>query len=105
MRLAVGTHLLALINDVLEMSKIEAGRLEPQLAYFNIREVIGDMESMFANKARSKRLLFRVENDSQMPDFLITDEGMLRQLLVNLIGNAIKFTHQGGVTVRTVFSR
>lgn len=98
-----GTHLLALINDVLEMSKIEAGRLEPQLAYFNIREVIGDMESMFANKARSKRLLFRVENDSQMPDFLITDEGMLRQLLVNLIGNAIKFTHQGGVTVRTVF--
>ncbi len=98
-----GTHLLALINDVLEMSKIEAGRLEPQLALFNIREVVGDMESMFANKARSKRLLFRVENDSQMPDFLITDEGMLRQLLVNLIGNAIKFTHQGGITVRTVF--
>ncbi len=98
-----GTHLLTLINDVLEMSKIEAGRLEPKLAYFNIREVIGDMESMFANKARSKRLLFKVENDSQMPDFLISDEGMLRQLLVNLVGNAIKFTHQGGVTVRTVF--
>lgn len=96
-----GNHLLALINDVLEMSKIEAGRLEPQPSVFNIREVIADIESMFANKARSKRLLFRVENDVRMPELLISDEGMLRQLLVNLVGNAIKFTQRGGVTVRT----
>jgi|GEM_PF-5047123 len=95
-----GQHLLALINDILEMSKIEAGRTKPVPKTFHFASLIDDMEIMFQVRTKSKGLHMVVERLNPLPEFIHADENKLRQVLINMIGNAIKFTEQGGVAVR-----
>ena len=95
-----GGHLLALINDILEMSKIEAGRLALNPVPFDLRMLIGDMELMFRLRAEAKHLQFTVERQGDIPDLVVADEGKVRQVLINLLGNALKFTEKGGIVLR-----
>jgi signal transduction histidine kinase/CheY-like chemotaxis protein len=94
------TQLLALINDVLDMSKIEAGRTELNPRALDLRRMIAEIESMFSLRAHEKGLSLMLEISPEMPRYVSTDEGKLRQVIVNLVGNAIKFTHEYGVTLR-----
>jgi len=95
-----GEHLLALINDVLEVSKIESGCLNLKQGVFDLYPLLEDLDAMFKMRAEQKRLCFNIERQGSLPLLLVGDEGKLRQVLINLIGNAIKFTDQGGVTLR-----
>jgi signal transduction histidine kinase/CheY-like chemotaxis protein len=95
-----GEHLLALINEVLEISKIEAKRITIDLVNFNIHNLILDLKNMFEVKTKAKGLLFEVRGINDLPRFIIADETKLRIILTNLIGNAIKFTQSGGVIIR-----
>ncbi|PSB14309.1 hybrid sensor histidine kinase/response regulator, partial [filamentous cyanobacterium CCP2] len=95
-----GEHLLALINDVLEMSRIEAGQIVLTDRYFNLHRLLRSLQEMFALKAAQKGLNLLFEEDPNVPPYMCSDEAKLRQILINLIGNAIKFTTQGGVLVR-----
>lgn len=95
-----GEHLLALINDVLEMSRIEAGQLVLIEQHFNLHRLLRSLQDMFALKAAQKGLTLLFEEDPDVPRYVCSDEAKLRQILINLIGNAIKFTTQGGVLVR-----
>ncbi len=90
------THLLSLINDVLDMSKIEAGRVELNPMAFDLHGMLSDVEGLFALRAREKGLVLLVETAPGTPRYIFSDEGKLRQILVNLLGNAIKFTTEGG---------
>ncbi len=100
-----GTHLLALINEVLEISKIEARRLILDETSFDLHDLIRDLENMFRVRTNTKGLHFQVTGLDSIPRFVIADEGKLRQVLINLLGNAVKFTEQGGVAVRFEFKR
>ena len=97
-----GEHLLALINDILEMSKIEAHRIVLRPTPFDLRSLVRDLQLMFGDRARAKGLEFAVEIEGAdtLPPAVTGDEGRLRQILVNLIANAVKFTTAGRVTVR-----
>jgi PAS domain S-box-containing protein len=95
-----GEHLLTLINDVLEMSKIEAGRITLNAIDFNLYDLLDWLKQMFRLKAQSKGLTFNVERTPAIPQYIRTDESKLRQVLVNLLGNAIKFTTTGSVALR-----
>lgn len=95
-----GEHLLNLINDVLEMSKIEAGRIVLNVAPFDLRQLLQTLEEMFQVRAQSKHLSLTFAIDPHLPRYILTDEGKLRQVLINLLGNAVKFTQSGGVTLR-----
>jgi signal transduction histidine kinase/DNA-binding response OmpR family regulator len=95
-----GEHLLGLINDVLEMSKIEAGRVTLNTAPFDLPRLLRGVSEMFVLRAESKQLALRTEIDEQLPRLVVGDEGKLRQVLINLLGNAVKFTHVGGATLR-----
>ncbi|MFM7428026.1 MAG: PAS domain S-box protein, partial [Elainella sp.] len=95
-----GEHLLALINDVLAMSKIEAGQTTLNISRFNLGDLLRDLDALFQLKAETKQLRLTVQTDPQIPHLIQTDESKLRQVLINLVGNAIKFTERGSVTVR-----
>lgn len=95
-----GKHLLALINDVLEMSRIEAGQLVLTAHPLNLHNLLQSVQEMFALKASQKGLMLSFEEDSTIPRYICSDEAKLRQILINLIGNAIKFTTQGSVVVQ-----
>jgi PAS domain S-box-containing protein len=95
-----GRHLLDLINDILDMSKIEAGRLEMSPADFCLHDLLDDLEMMFRSRAQAKQLQLLMERDGSLPRYVNADEGKLRQVLINLMGNAVKFTKTGGVAVR-----
>jgi len=95
-----GEHLLALINDVLEMSKIEAGRTTLVEQSFDLHRLLDDLEDMVGLRARDKGLELIVDRAPDVPQYVRTDEGKLRQVLINLLGNAVKFTKEGGVTLR-----
>ncbi|MEO1299285.1 MAG: GAF domain-containing protein, partial [Cyanobacteria bacterium J06636_16] len=95
-----GEHLLSLINDVLEFSKIEAGRITFSETSFNLFELLETLEEMFQLKATSKGLQLKFEKSPDLPQCIKTDEGKLRQVLINLLSNSIKFTTVGGVTLR-----
>ena len=94
-----GEHLLALINDILEISKIEAGRITLNLSTFNLQNVLDDLENMFRSKAESKGLDFIIERSDNLPTWIESDRIKLRQILFNLTGNAIKFTTSGYVKI------
>ncbi len=91
--------LLALINDILDFSKIEAGKLDLETLDFNLRPLLDDFAEMLAVKASEKGLEFTCSADPEVPSYLRGDPGRLRQILVNLAGNAIKFTPAGEVTI------
>src|SRR4030095_1594590 len=95
-----GENLLAIINDVLDLSKIEAGMMRIESAPFSIRGLIHSIETMFLLKAAEKQLLLTTSVNSDMPDTLEGDATRLTQILVNLLGNAIKFTSSGNIAVR-----
>lgn len=87
-----GEHLLALVNDVLEMSRIEAGRVSANVAAFNLHLLLDEMGSLFGLRAEAKGLELRINRTDEVPRFVVTDANKLRQILVNLLGNAVKFT-------------
>ncbi|HEY9643263.1 MAG TPA: ATP-binding protein [Coleofasciculaceae cyanobacterium] len=95
-----GEHLLELINDVLEMSKIEAGRIVLQESNFNLYRLLDTLENMLRLQASSKGLQLIFNRTSDLPQYVRSDERKLRQVLLNLLGNAIKFTQQGSVILR-----
>ncbi|MEH2075115.1 MAG: ATP-binding protein [Nostoc sp.] len=95
-----GEDLLTLINDVLEMSKIEAGRVILSETNFDLYGLLDRLQQMFALKARSRGLQLILERSPAIPQYICADESKLRQVLVNLLGNAIKFTKIGQVTLR-----
>src|SRR5881227_4053986 len=95
-----GEHLLALINDILEMSKIEAGRTTLNISTFDLPALLKDLEMMFRVRTDEKKISFSVETIGDVPQYIVTDINKLRQVFINVIGNAVKFTDQGGVGVR-----
>jgi signal transduction histidine kinase len=95
-----GEHLLCLINDVLEMSKIEAGRIVLNETIFDLYHMLDSLKNMLKLKAEAKGLRLVFEYTADVPQHVSTDEIKLRQILINLIGNAIKFTQEGSVTLR-----
>jgi PAS domain S-box-containing protein len=92
-----GEHLLSLIDDILDMSKIDAGRAPLAPSTFNLRGLLTDLTSMFRLRAENKGLDFAVTVAADVPEVLLADEKKLRQILINLLGNAIKFTGKGSV--------
>lgn len=95
-----GEHLLALINDVLSMAKIESGKITLQESSFDFLYLLKTLEEMLCLKATSKGLQLQFEITSDLPQYIYTDESKLRQVLINLLGNAIKFTKNGRVILR-----
>ncbi|WP_414581984.1 MHYT domain-containing protein [Scytonema sp. PCC 10023] len=95
-----GEHLLELINDILQMSKIEAGRLSYNENDFDLHRLLDSLEGMLKLKAQSKSLNLVFERTSEVPQYITTDQNKLRQVLINLLDNAIKFTEKGSVTLR-----
>jgi predicted ATPase/signal transduction histidine kinase/CheY-like chemotaxis protein len=95
-----GEHLLGLINDVLEMSKIEAGRTRLNETSFDLYHLLNTLEEMWQPKAAAKGLLLKIERQTDIPQCVKTDESKLRQVLMNLLSNAMKFTLVGSVSVR-----
>ena len=95
-----GEHLLSLINDVLDMSKIEAGLIGLNENDFDLYSILDTIEEMFQLKAEYQGLQLLFERTPDVPQYVRTDERKLRQVLINLLGNAIKFTQEGGVTLR-----
>jgi two-component system, sensor histidine kinase and response regulator len=93
-------HLLGLINDVLEMSKIEAGRATLNQRSFDLHRMLTGLQEMFALRAESKGLVLKLELAPEVPRYIRSDEGKLRQVLMNLLGNSVKFTQQGHVILR-----
>jgi signal transduction histidine kinase len=95
-----GEHLLALINDVLSLSKIEAGQLTLNAEAYDLGRLLRSIEEMFRMRAQAKSLTFLFETAPGIPRYVRGDEGKLRQVIINLVGNAFKFTEAGGVAVR-----
>jgi PAS domain S-box-containing protein len=95
-----GKHLLKLINDVLEIAKIEAGKLQLEIAPFDLHELVREVSDMMRLRAQQKGLQLELDQSSEFPRYIKGDEARLRQILVNLLSNAVKFTEQGGVTIR-----
>ncbi|NJO80508.1 MAG: PAS domain S-box protein [Cyanobacteria bacterium RM1_2_2] len=95
-----GEHLLELINDVLEMSKIDAGRITLNETSFDLHQLLTSLQEMLDIKAAAKRLRLVFERLPNVPQYVRTDENKLRQVLLNLLGNAIKFTFAGTVKLR-----
>ena len=95
-----GESLLAIINDILDFSKIEAGRMELELIGFDLHELLTGVTEMLAAGARRKGLKLALELGEGVPRFLVGDPVRLRQILVNLLGNAVKFTSEGEVLLR-----
>jgi two-component system, NarL family, sensor histidine kinase EvgS len=95
-----GEHLICLINDVLEMSKIEAGHLQVSLEDVDLGELLRNLIAVFSFQAESKALKLELSVGHDVPRVVRTDANKLRQILVNLIGNAIKFTEQGEVSLK-----
>jgi len=98
-----GHNLLLIINDLLDLSKIEAGKMTIEENTFNLRSFIYEIEKMFRFKANDKGLALHIEIDNNIPENIITDEIRLRQIINNLIDNAIKFTKKGNVTLSVTF--
>ncbi|MFZ4457250.1 MAG: PAS domain S-box protein [Bacteroidales bacterium] len=97
--ISAGEHLLTLINDILELSKVEAGKMEVSNSNIDFYELIETIRSLFTERAQSKNLDFDFIIDESVPQNIIVDESKLKQIFVNLISNAIKFTESGAVIV------
>ena len=95
-----GRHLLALINDVLEIARIEAGRTLIQSKPFDLSDILRSVEEMIRQRAEAKELRFVVEQQGTLPFCVLGDAHHLRQVLINLLGNAVKYTDQGQISLR-----
>jgi PAS domain S-box-containing protein len=95
-----GEHLLDMINDVLDLSKIEAGRVELDVETFDLPLLLEDLGRMIEVRAQEAGLLFESHIDEELPQYVKADAGKLRQILINLLGNAVKYTDEGGITLR-----
>ncbi len=95
-----GEYLMALINDILEMSKIEAGRSVANTESFDLHQLLDEISAIFSQRALDQGLVWDVELDAHLPRKVVTDKGKLRQILINLLSNALKFTPEGSVTLR-----
>jgi signal transduction histidine kinase/CheY-like chemotaxis protein len=95
-----GQHLLCIINDILDLSKIEAGRLMTERVVCSPVQIAADVHSLMQVRAAEKKLDLRVEFEGKIPERIETDPMRVRQVLVNLVGNAVKFTERGAVTLR-----
>lgn len=94
-----GENLMTIINDILDLSKIEAGMMRITPGIFSINGLLDSVETLFSERVKEKKLTISSKIDNSIPDTLIGDATRLTQILVNLIGNAIKFTHQGSVSI------
>lgn len=94
-----GEHLLGLINDVLDLSKIEAGRMELQPEVFNVTNFLQEIYNMFRLRAESQGISLQFETYADLPVNVYGDRGKLKQCLINIIGNAVKFTKKGGISL------
>ena len=94
-----GEHLLNIINEILELSKIEAGKIEINPKNFDFFELIKEIEDIFAFRCEAKNLKFEINLSNDLPNFIKTDEQRLRQILINLLGNALKFTNEGQISL------
>lgn len=94
-----GENLLSIVNDILDLSKIEAGLIRIENIPFSLRELLKSIELMFKPKALEKQLQFSLSTDESVPDVLEGDSTRLTQILVNLVGNALKFTNKGSVSI------
>lgn len=94
-----GENLLVLINDILDYSKIEGGMMEMETVPFKTVELLHSLEIMFSEKAREKKLQLITKTDENLPDIVLGDPTRLTQILINLIGNALKFTKEGSVEI------
>ncbi|MGV3618818.1 MAG: PAS domain S-box protein [Fimbriimonas sp.] len=95
-----GTNLLSILNDILDFSKVEAGKMSLELAKVDVAEVVEEVASLFAPRAHEKGLRISLKVDWSRPWFMRSDAVRLRQILTNLVGNALKFTEHGGVDLR-----
>jgi signal transduction histidine kinase/ligand-binding sensor domain-containing protein/CheY-like chemotaxis protein len=100
-----GGHLLNLINNILDISKIESGRMILEVAPIDLHQFILEMKSLLYVNAEERGLSFIVEQSPQLPRRIEVDGGKLRQVLINLIGNAIKYTKKGGVVLRAILAK
>src|SRR5690606_7981115 len=95
-----GEHLLRLVNDALDLSRIEADRLELDVRPFDLHALIHETAAFSAPLAQQRGLAFRGGIDDGVPAWVLGDAGRVRQILLNLLGNAIKFTERGSVTLQ-----
>ena len=98
-----GNHLLGIVNDILDVSKIEAGAMTVERLDTPLIQLVADVASVTRIQALEKGIGFRVAFEGAVPDRIVTDPTRFRQVLINLVGNAVKFTRTGGVEVRTSF--
>ncbi|MBP7665756.1 MAG: response regulator [Burkholderiaceae bacterium] len=94
-----GESLLAVLNDILDLSKIEAGRMDLELRPFHLGDTVRDVASLLSERAEARGLALQLNLPADLPKRLVGDASRLRQVLLNLVGNALKFTERGGVTV------
>ncbi len=92
-------NLLVIINDILDFSKIEAGKLEFETIEFNLHELLKRLEPIYLQAAIEKNIYFKLNIGDRVPEYIIGDPTRLNQILVNLLGNAIKFTDKGGIAL------
>lgn len=95
-----GHHLLEIINDILDLSRIEAGKLEVRNQVCDLNELLSDLDNLMRVRVDRSQVDFRVTSDSDVPRLILTDSKRLKQILINLLGNAIKFTRQGEVVLK-----
>ncbi len=96
---SAGRNLLSIINDILDFSKIEAGKMEIAESDYKLSSVLNDVTNMIVFKARQKDLVFTVKVDEELPDGLYGDEVRVRQVVTNVLNNAVKYTHEGSVSL------
>lgn len=94
-----GESLLTIINDILDISKIESGKMEIVLAKYELLPLLNDIYSIITVKLTDKNIRFTIQNDEEVPSVLIGDEVRIRQILINLLNNAVKFTKEGKITL------
>ncbi len=92
-----GHHLIEIVNNILDFSKLESGKVELESIPFNIRQLVEDVMEMFAERAEKKGIELGCLVETEVPEIVIGDPGRIRQVLINLVGNAVKFTEKGGV--------
>jgi signal transduction histidine kinase/CheY-like chemotaxis protein len=99
-----GEHLLTVINDVLDYSQFQSGKLGINPEPFELRQTLNHAMDLFANRVKSMRLIFQSDVEQTLPEWVLADRHRLMQIMVNLIGNALKFTQKGHVTLRVAQS-